>query len=230
MLRRCRRLPARLLIRTRTLGFHKRCRKSPRGRDTAGGNARNVVKVSLRARTHARTRTRSHSCSRTRTRTSTHTLTRGAGKKEKNIAITSPTQGVSNSHEQEDIPSLLLLPLPPDTSLASGKLPLCIKSATCQDLSDLTLQYGPLPTQRSPEVRSQYVSTLWKRIIPLFQGLLTSAVERRPESSGEDGDKAPEMIKQKFEVFGSYPAVFMHTGESAPAAQLPQVINEAESP
>ncbi|CUS14684.1 unnamed protein product, partial [Tuber aestivum] len=122
-------------------------------------------------------------------------------------AMLSPRE--QDSRNVEDVPALLVLPLPiaragPSTAAPPREL---IKG-TCHDLSDLSYQFNPDLTSLPTIEKGIYISALWKRLLPLFKGALRASIHKvLPD---EEREAQIETLVHRFEVSGSITVVFVH--------------------
>ncbi|PWW78881.1 hypothetical protein C7212DRAFT_341498 [Tuber magnatum] len=131
-----------------------------------------------------------------------------------------------DSRKVEDVPSLLVLPFPTAPAGPSTvALPEELVKGTCHDLSDLGYQFNPLLPSLPTIEKGIYISTLWKRLLPLFKGTLRASIHKvLPD---EEREAQHETLVHRFEVSGSITVVFIHA-ELTDENSLALVASEVE--
>ncbi|RPA97972.1 hypothetical protein L873DRAFT_1836180 [Choiromyces venosus 120613-1] len=117
--------------------------------------------------------------------------------------------GKQDSRKAEDIPALLVLPFPmAPAGPSAAALPKELIKSTCHDLSDLSYQFSPVLSALPMIEKGMYISTLWKRLLPLFKGTLRASVHKiLPD---EEREAHVETLVHRFEASGSITVVFIH--------------------
>ncbi|KAG0136698.1 hypothetical protein HOY82DRAFT_583267 [Tuber indicum] len=131
-----------------------------------------------------------------------------------------------DSRKAEDVPALLVLPFPMVPAGPSfAAIPRRQIKGTYRDLADLSYQFNPSLSLLSTIERGIYVSTLWKRLLPLFKGTLRASIHKiLPD---EEREAQIEKLVHRFEVSGCLTVVFIHA-ELTDENSLPLVSREVE--